>query len=89
MLASREPLPAELDEILFGDDAETDAFVYSLYADLCAGRVGTEALSSVLEQAAVIEEEVRSCCTWLRGSPSAITAGASSSISIACRRSTI
>jgi hypothetical protein len=58
MLASREPLPSELDEILFGDDAETDAFVYSLYADLCAGRVGTDVLLRVLEQAAVIEEEM-------------------------------
>jgi hypothetical protein len=58
MLASREPLAAELDEILFGDDAETDAFVYSLYADLCAGRVGADALVAVLRQAAVTPDEV-------------------------------
>ncbi|MFI5307437.1 MAG: hypothetical protein ACHQ53_08805 [Polyangiales bacterium] len=58
MLASREPLAPELDEILFGDDAETDAFIYSLYADLCAGRVGAEALLSVLRQAAVTPDEV-------------------------------
>jgi hypothetical protein len=58
MLASREPLAAELDEILFGDDAETDAFIYSLYADLCAGRVGSEVLTRVLEQAAVVPEDV-------------------------------
>jgi hypothetical protein len=58
MLASREPLAAELDEVLFGDDAETDAFVYSLYADLCAGRVAGEVLARVLEQAAVMPYEV-------------------------------
>jgi len=58
MLASREPLAPELDEILFGDDAETDVFVYSLYADLCAGRVGAEALLAVLRQAAVTPDEV-------------------------------
>jgi hypothetical protein len=58
MLASREPLAPELDEILFGDDAETDAFIYSLYADLCAGRVGAEELLSVLRQAAVTPDEV-------------------------------
>jgi hypothetical protein len=58
MVASREPLPPELDEILFGDDAETDAFIYSLYADLCAGRVDTAMLLQVLEQAASSEDDV-------------------------------
>ena len=31
--------PVEAEEVLFGDDAEADAFIYSLYADLIAGRV--------------------------------------------------
>ena len=31
--------PLEAEEVLFGDDAEADAFIYSLYADLIAGRV--------------------------------------------------
>jgi hypothetical protein len=57
MLALREPLAVELDEILFGDDAETDAFVYSLYADLCAGRVDGDTLSRVLEKAAILPDE--------------------------------
>jgi hypothetical protein len=58
MLASREPLPVELDEILFGDDAETDAFIYSLYADLCAGLVGTDTLLRVLGQVAIRPDEI-------------------------------
>ena len=58
MVGSREPLAPELDEILFGDDAETDAFVYSLYADLCAGRVDTSTLLAVLSQAAATPEDV-------------------------------
>ena len=58
LLGSREVLPGYTDEILFGDDAETDAFVYSLYADLCAGRVGPEVLTQVLERAAVRAEEI-------------------------------
>jgi len=58
MLASREPLVPELDEILFGDDAETDAFVYSLYADLCAGRVGQSTLLTVLEHTAMTPSDV-------------------------------
>lgn len=57
MLASREGLSPGFTEVLFGDDAETDAFNYSLYADLCAGRVGAEMFNRVLEQAAVTEEE--------------------------------
>ena len=32
-------------ETLFGDDAEADAFVYSLYADVLAGRVGEDVLA--------------------------------------------
>ena len=35
----RRPAPKET---LFGDDAEADAFVYSLYADVVAGRVSEE-----------------------------------------------
>ena len=58
MLGSREPLASELDEILFGDDAETDAFVYSLYADLCAGRVGQSTLLAVLEHTAMTSSDV-------------------------------
>jgi hypothetical protein len=58
MVASREPLSPELDEILFGDDAETDAYTYSLYADLCAGRVDSDTLLQVLQQAAATEEDV-------------------------------
>ena len=58
MLASREPLSSELDEILFGDDAESDAFIYSLYADLCAGKVGEGMLLQVLQSVAVTPEDV-------------------------------
>jgi hypothetical protein len=58
MLASREPLAVELDEILFGDDAENDVFIYSLYADIIAGRVSNETLLGVLQRAAVTEEQI-------------------------------
>jgi hypothetical protein len=39
-----EPPP----EILIGDDAEADAFVYSLYADICSGSVSDAQLARVL-----------------------------------------
>jgi hypothetical protein len=45
-------------ETLFGDDAEADAYVYSLYADLLAGRVGEDVLMQVLERGRVYEDVV-------------------------------
>jgi hypothetical protein len=45
-------------ETLFGDDAEADAYVYSLYADFLAGRVGEDVLLRVLERGRVYEDVV-------------------------------
>jgi len=45
-------------EILFGDDAEADAYVYSLYADLVAGRVEVATLLEILKRAHVHPEDV-------------------------------
>ncbi|MDD9971439.1 MAG: hypothetical protein OXR73_34680 [Myxococcales bacterium] len=58
LLSSRESLPAHVDEVLFGDDAETDAFNYALYADICAGRVDQDVLSRVLSASATTEEDM-------------------------------
>jgi uncharacterized protein DUF2183 len=57
LLESRAQSPAEAEEILFGDDAEADAFIYSLYADLLAGRVEESVLLKVLEHARVYEDD--------------------------------
>jgi len=57
ILESRATAPAEAEEILFGDDAEADAFIYSLYADLLAGRVEESVLLKVLEHARVYEDD--------------------------------
>lgn len=43
-------------ETLFGDDAEADAFVYSLYADIMAGRVGEEMLRTIATRGRVYED---------------------------------
>jgi hypothetical protein len=45
-------------ETLFGDDAEADAYVYSLYADFVAGRVSESLLLRVLERGRVYEDVV-------------------------------
>jgi hypothetical protein len=43
-------------ETLFGDDAEADAFVYSLYADIMAGRIGEELVHTIGERGRVYED---------------------------------
>lgn len=58
LLESRQTAELGWDEILFGDDAEADAFIYSLYADICAGRVGNNTLMEVLRRAQVYEEDI-------------------------------
>ncbi|MCA9606374.1 MAG: hypothetical protein KC619_12295 [Myxococcales bacterium] len=58
MLESRAQLGAEIDEFMFGDDAEADAFIYSIYADICAGKVDANILAEVLERAGVYEDDL-------------------------------
>ena len=53
LLKTREKAHIESRETLFGDDAERDAFVYSLYADLVAERVSPAALDAVMQIAGV------------------------------------
>ncbi len=57
-LAERGEPAAESTESLFGDDAEADAYVYSLYADFVSGRVGEDVLLRVLERGRVYEDVV-------------------------------
>ncbi|MEM1414536.1 MAG: phosphatase domain-containing protein [Myxococcota bacterium] len=58
LLDARTHVEPSSEEVLFGDDAEADAFIYSLYADIGAGRVGTETLMAVLERARVYPEDI-------------------------------
>lgn len=57
LLDARTHTPADSEETLFGDDAERDAFVYSLYADLLAERVPPDVLERVLDTAAVYPDQ--------------------------------
>jgi hypothetical protein len=44
-------------EVLVGDDAEADAFVYSLYADLCEGAVEERGLAGILRTGRVYADQ--------------------------------
>lgn len=48
LLEDRVGTPAGADEMLFGDDSETDALIYATYAALLAGRIDREVLIKVL-----------------------------------------
>lgn len=52
----KSPSASEVRESLFGDDAEADAFVYSLYSDFIAGRVSLTALRDTFLQGNVYED---------------------------------
>ncbi len=48
----------QVPEICFGDDAEIDALVYCLYADVCSRRVDATRLRNLLEQTGAYADEV-------------------------------
>jgi len=70
MLQSRIAAPAEA-ETLFGDDAEADAIIYCLYADLVAGIVSIQDLERVLVASRAYEDDVARCLELARRVPKA------------------
>lgn len=59
LLAGRAEAPIGTEETLFGDDAENDAYIYSLYADLIAGRVTPQELREILKKAGAYSDQIR------------------------------
>jgi len=45
-------------EVLLGDDAEADAFVYSLYADVCEGKVKPDELVDIMRAGGAYEDTI-------------------------------
>ena len=75
LLAGRAGLPPEVRETCFGDDAEADCFIYSLYADVIAGRIARPLLEEILERANVYEDDAQravSLAETLPPSPQAV-----------------
>jgi hypothetical protein len=73
LLQARERAPVQAVETLFGDDAEADALVYSLYADILGGGIGEDTLFAVMEKAGAypdaIAEVLRLARTLERSDP--------------------
>ncbi|MBK9069746.1 MAG: hypothetical protein IPL79_01860 [Myxococcales bacterium] len=58
LLASRVSSPPAPRETLFGDDAEADAIIYCLYADIVSGQVSPATLAKVLEASRAYPDEI-------------------------------
>jgi phosphatidate phosphatase APP1 len=78
LLASRGKSPPAPSETLFGDDAEADAIVYCLYADLLAGRVDHETLARILSSARAYDDEAARTLALAAGPPRPATSSAAS-----------
>ena len=73
LLAARAKLPAQrgpegnlLKEVLIGDDAESDALVYALYADVIAGAVGDTELEEILTRADAYKDAIADAIRYAR-----------------------
>ena len=69
LLAGRAGLPADTRETCFGDDAEADGFIYSLYGDIIAGRVNRRLLEEILERAGTYEDDAQRAVTLAEALP--------------------
>jgi hypothetical protein len=58
LLSARSRTDPKQMEVLFGDDVEADALVYSLYADAIAGRIGAAEVSRVMEKGGAYGDEI-------------------------------
>ena len=69
LLAGRAGLPPEVRETCFGDDAEADGFIYSLYGDIIAGRVKRRLLEEILERAGTYDDDAQRAVTLAEALP--------------------
>lgn len=58
LLGGRAQAPVGTPETLVGDDAESDVFIYSLYADMVRGRVKPKALEEVLRRSGAYRDQI-------------------------------
>ena len=59
MPTQRDRTGSLIREVLLGDDAETDALVYSLYADVCEGRIDDDQLQAIMRAGKAYDDDIR------------------------------
>jgi len=58
LLQLRVSLNSQVQQILWGDDSEADAIIYSLYSDICARRISTQELRRILKGLHVENQQI-------------------------------
>lgn len=58
LLQMRSYLSDDVELVLFGDDGESDAIIYSLFSDICARRLNSEELRKVLSSLWVMDDHI-------------------------------
>ncbi len=58
LMQLRAKFPREITQVLWGDDSETDATIYSLYSDVCSRRWTEKELIKILKYFSVNKEQV-------------------------------
>jgi hypothetical protein len=71
LLAGRSGLPPATRETCFGDDAEGDGFIYSLYGDIIAGHVKRALLEDILARVGAYEDDAQRAVTLAESLPTA------------------
>lgn len=69
LLAARKGIGRAAHETLFGDDAEVDALIYSVYADVLAGRLTPAQVSRIMETAGAYPDRIEVALTELAELP--------------------
>ncbi len=59
LLQLRIKLKSDVQQILWGDDSETDALIYSLYSDICSERIDVDEQMSLLESLSVTPYQMK------------------------------
>jgi hypothetical protein len=66
LVPARGPSGELVKEVLLGDDAESDALVYSLYADVLDGRVSDMELENLLTRAQIYKDAIADALRYAR-----------------------
>lgn len=67
LLRQRSGLGPSVQETLFGDDAEVDALVYTLYAEAVAGTISEAELAQVMKAGDAYDDQIRDARAALNG----------------------
>ena len=69
LLESRRGIGRGVPETLFGDDAEVDALIYSVYADILAGRLSPAQVSRIMETAGAYPDSIERALSAIASLP--------------------